>query len=105
MLFTCRTLLEFIADMEVAVFLTDTKTRFAVRAGFEILGEAARNIPAPLRQAHPDVPWTTLVAARNRISHGYFAVDDAILFATIEEDLKPLLSRLESLARAHGIAV
>jgi uncharacterized protein with HEPN domain len=36
--------------------------------------------------------------------HGYFGIDDSILFTTIEQDLKPLLPRLETLAHAHGVA-
>ena len=40
--------------------------------------------------------------ARNRIVHGYFGIDDPILFTTIERDLKPLLPRPEALARAWG---
>jgi uncharacterized protein with HEPN domain len=45
-----------------------------------------------------------MTAVRNRIVHGYFGIDDATLFATIEQDVKPLLPRLEALARAHGVA-
>lgn len=33
------------------------------------------------------------------IVHGYFGIDDTILYATIEADLKPLLPQLEALAR------
>jgi len=44
-----------------------------------------------------------MAAVRNRIVHGYFGIDDAILFATIEQDMKPLLPRLEALAREHGV--
>lgn len=43
-----------------------------------------------------------MIAVRNRIAHGYFNIDDAILFTTIGRDLKPLLPKLEALARAHG---
>lgn len=42
-----------------------------------------------------------MTAVRNRIAHGYFGVDDQLLFETIETQLKPLLSRLEALARDH----
>ena len=44
-----------------------------------------------------------MTAVRNRIVHGYFGIDDAILFTSIEHDLKPLLPRLEALARAEGV--
>jgi uncharacterized protein with HEPN domain len=62
------------------------------------------HLPKPLKLANPDVPWTTMAAVRNRIVHGYFGINDSILFTTIDEDLKPLLPRLEALARAHGAA-
>ncbi len=45
-----------------------------------------------------------MAAVRNRVVHGYFGIDDSILFTTIDEDLKPLLPRLEALARGHGLA-
>jgi uncharacterized protein with HEPN domain len=34
--------------------------------------------------------------------HGYFGIDDSILFTTINQDLKPMLPRLEARARVHG---
>ena len=80
------------------------KPRFAVMRGFEILGEAVRHIPEPLKLANPDIVWTTMAAVRNRVVHGYFGIDDSILFTTIDQDLKPLLPRLEALARASGAA-
>ncbi len=46
-----------------------------------------------------------MMAVRNRIAHGYFGIDDSILFVTIHDDLKPLLPLLESLARSSGLEV
>ena len=71
---------------------------------YEILGEAVRHLPESLKAAHPDIPWATMAAVRNRIVHGYFGIDDSILFTTIEQDVKPLLPRLEVLAREHGVS-
>jgi uncharacterized protein with HEPN domain len=82
-------------------YLGDEKTRYAVMRGYEILGEAVRQLPDALKSANPDIPWATMAAVRNRIAHGYFGIDDSILFITIEQDLTPLLPRLETLASAH----
>jgi hypothetical protein len=38
----------------------------------------------------------------DRIVHGYFGIDDPILFTTIDQDLKPMVPRLEALARVQG---
>ena len=83
--------------------MADEKTRFAVMRAYEILGEAVQHLPEALKLGNPDIPWATMAAVRNRIIHGDFGIDDSILFTTIDEDLKPLLPRLETLARAHGM--
>jgi len=44
-----------------------------------------------------------LASVRNRIVHGYFGIDDTILFTTIQGDIKPLLPRLEALARSLDV--
>lgn len=43
-----------------------------------------------------------MTALRNRIVHGYFSLDDTVLFETIELELKPLLPPLEELARKYA---
>lgn len=98
----CRSIIRFAAGMTLDDYLADEKTRFAVMRAYEILGEAVRHLPDALKLANPDIPWATMAAVRNRIIHGYFGIDDSILFTTIDEDLKPLLPRLEALAHADG---
>ena len=101
----CRSVIHFVETMTLEDYLADERTRFAVSHGFEIMGEAVRHIPASLKSNHPEVPWAVMAAVRNRIAHGYFGIDDSILFATIQDDLKPLLPLLESLARSRGVEV
>jgi uncharacterized protein with HEPN domain len=105
MIMACRSILRFAGGMTLDDYLADEKTRYAVMRGYEILGEAVRFLPESLKSANPDIPWTTMAAVRNRIVHGYFGIDDSILFTTIDRDLKPLLPRLEALARANGVAM
>jgi uncharacterized protein with HEPN domain len=97
-----RSIITFTAGMDLEAYLDDEKTRFAVMRGYEIMGEAVRHLPDDLKAANPDIPWVTMTAMRNRIIHGYFGIDDSILFVTIDAELKPLLPRLETLAHDHG---
>jgi uncharacterized protein with HEPN domain len=97
-----RSIITFVEGMTFDAYLEDEKTRYAVMRGYEIIGEAVRHLPDELKVANPDVPWAEMAAMRNRIVHGYFSVDDGILFETIEMDLRPLLLQLEALARKHG---
>jgi len=98
----CRSILRFVEGMTLASYLADEKTRFAVMRGFEIMGEAARRLPDEIKNANADIPWKLMTAVRNRAIHGYFGIDDTIMFTTIGEDLRPLLPRLERLARELG---
>jgi uncharacterized protein with HEPN domain len=93
--------------MTLDTYLADRKTRFAVMRGFEMMGEAVRHVPsevkdAKVKDANPDIPWTVIAAVRNRVIHGYFGIDDTILFTTIHDELKVLLPRLERLAGERG---
>jgi uncharacterized protein with HEPN domain len=103
MVAACRSILRFVDGMTLEAYLADEKTRYAVMRGYEIIGEAVRHLPDALKSAHSEIPWAIMAAVRNRIVHGYFGIDDTILFTTIDQDLKPLLPRLEALAREHGV--
>ena len=98
----CRSIIRFVEGHTLETYLADEKTRYAVMRGYEIMGEAVRHIPDELKTANPDIPWLTMAAVRNRIVHGYFGIDDTILFTTIDEEIKQLLPRLEILARENG---
>ncbi len=87
--------------MSIDAYMADEKTRFAVMRGYEIMGEATRHLPSDLKDANPAIPWVYMAAVRNRIAHGYFGIDDLLLFETIATRLKPLLPLLEELARRH----
>lgn len=93
----CRSLLQFAEGMTLDDDLADEKTRFAVMRAFEILGEAVRHMPEPLKQARPEIPWRVMAAVRSRIVHGDFGIDDTILFTSIRQDIRPHLPALEAL--------
>lgn len=66
----------------------------------EIMGEAARNIEQRLpdfAEQHPEVPWADMYFMRNRVSHGYFAVDLEIVWKTTQNDLPALGEQVSSL--------
>jgi uncharacterized protein with HEPN domain len=98
----CQSIIKFVEGMTFEIYLEDKKTRYAVTRAYEILGEAVRHVPEDVKTANPQTPWSTIVAVRNRVIHGYFGINDQTLFAAVENDLKALLPELEALARKHG---
>jgi uncharacterized protein with HEPN domain len=89
----------FCAGMTFDEFSTDTKTLKAVSADFAILGEAAAHVPGNIAKASNNIPWSVVRGMRNRVVHGYFAVDPTIVWDTIQNDLTPLKQQLEDLLR------
>lgn len=69
----------------------------AVVRNFIIIGEAARHIPAEVRAAHPQTPWTDMQEMRNFLVHEYPKVDPEIVWRTIRTDLPALVPLLQDI--------
>jgi len=52
----------------------DKLRQSAIVRQIEIIGEAAKNIPSPIRKKHPEIPWKDLAGMRDVITRGYFKV-------------------------------
>lgn len=63
----------------------------------EIVGEAAARIHEDFRQQHPEIPWRDIADLRNRLIHGYDSVNFDILWTILQEDMPPLIARLEDI--------
>jgi uncharacterized protein with HEPN domain len=62
----------------------------------EIVGEAATRVSPEFQAAHPDIPWAQVIGLRNRLIHGYDAIDFDILWPIVTHDLPPLILLLEN---------
>ena len=64
----------------------------------QIVGEAARALSEPLKQAHPEVAWRRIADLRNVLVHEYFGVDMAIVRAILDQDLPDLKAKVAAIA-------
>lgn len=48
-----------------------------------------------LANKYPKIPWKLVVGMRNRLIHGYFDIDLAIVYKTATQDIPPLIQELE----------
>lgn len=49
--------------------------------------------------AYPEIPWPQIVSLRNRLIHGYDAVDRDILWQIVVYDLPSLITILETILK------
>jgi uncharacterized protein with HEPN domain len=94
-----RDALTFTEDMEFDEFLADLRTQRAVVMCLMIVGEAASRIlseHSDFAQRHPGIPWRGVRGMRNRIAHGYFDIDLAVVWRTVQAELPLLVERLSA---------
>lgn len=89
-----RKVLTFTRGMTKSDFVSDALVYDATLRNLELIGEAARNVPAEVREAHLEIPWRLVIATRNQLIHGYLGLDDDILWSIICDDVPLLLNEL-----------
>lgn len=93
--------------IDVHELAADLQRRDALLWNFTVLGEAAAQLDAEVKQRFPSVEWSRPTQLRNRIVHGYWSIDLAVLHtAAVEQlpgfadQLRAVLDALESAAPA-----
>ena len=94
-----------------AISFADNKTRddlennrmlaLSIVKSIEIVGEAASKVTKGSREEHPEIPWTDIVAMRNRLIHAYFDIDLDRVWDTVTDDLPSLTALLEDVVRSE----
>ena len=75
----------------------DRMLTLSIVKSVELIGEAATRISKEVRDTYPEIPWTDIVAMRNRLIHVYFDIDLDRVWDTVTDDLPPLISALENI--------
>ncbi len=92
-----------IANVEFADFVKDFRIHFAVTRALEIIGEATKRLPDHLRQEYPDVPWREMAGMRDRIIHGYDAIDLSIVWNTVKRRIPDVKTQIEQIVADHHV--
>lgn len=86
----------YTSGMTYEAFAEDSKTQDAVIRNLEILGEATKKLSENLRAEHPEIPWTKMAGARDRLIHHYFGVSLQIVWQIVTVELPALATQLEN---------
>ncbi len=90
---------EYVRGLSFEDFACDPKTMDAVIRNFEVMGEAATNLPDDFKARHPKMPWGKMIGMRNKVAHEYFGVDPEIIWKTILEDIPELKTGFAQLGK------
>ncbi len=93
MLEACRRIGTYASGTTFEAFATDLMRRDAVERNLEILGEAAKKVPADTRLRLAGIDWREACAFRDILAHAYFGLDLSIVWevATVRA---PAIARL-----------
>ena len=98
-----RGILDWCHGRSFAEYEGDRQFRRAVEREFEVIGEAlARLSLTDAASAARISHLPRIVGFRNRIIHGYDAIDDATVWGVIESHLPALVTEVEQLLEAAG---
>ena len=87
----------FLRGVEENDFLVDDMLQSAVLYKLIIIGEAAANVSDEIRRRYPQTSWTKIVGLRNISAHAYFSVDWKAVWATVQNQLKPLQAQVTAI--------
>ena len=90
-----RTTVEFVAGLSLNDYLRDRKLQLAIEREIEIIGEAARKLSDSFKAAHPEVPWSRIIAQRNVLAHDYGDIKQDRIFAVANVHLPELIEAIE----------
>lgn len=85
----------YVGSRDREAFFGDEVVLDATIRNLEILGEAAKGIPPEVRARYPEIEWRGIAGLRDVLAHGYFAVNNTVLWEVIQTKIPPLVAQLE----------
>jgi uncharacterized protein with HEPN domain len=92
MLLAAKELSKYTEGVTLEEFDRNRLLQHAVIRLIGIVGEAARNISAEFKTAHPEIPWSGIVSMRNRLVHEYFRVASDKVWEVVKKEMPELIA-------------
>jgi len=85
----------YTSGMSKSEFLKDDSIINAVVRNFEIIGEAASQVPKDFRILRREVEWRRMTGFRNRVRHEQSGIDKEMLWKIKEENISELIEFIQ----------
>jgi uncharacterized protein with HEPN domain len=73
----------------------------AILRNFEVIGEAAKNVPEGVRRKYFFVEWKEAIGFRNVLIHDYFGIDLEAVWDTVRKNIPSLKRNILRVLRAE----
>ena len=100
MVYAAELVVTYVEGLDRDSFYADQKTQQAVILNLLIIGETAARIMTLLEADHhlfDELPLRNMKGMRNRIAHGYFDMNLAVVWDTVDTAIPDLILRLRKI--------
>ena len=95
-------IIKFTQGLSFGEFSADNKTFDAVVLNLQIIGEATKHIPDSVKEKYPDVDWRRIAGLRDVIAHGYFGLNEHILWDLVQNRVPQLQEQVRNILAKEG---
>ncbi len=95
-------ILRFTQGLSFEAFVEDNKTFDAVVLNLQIIGEAAKHVPDQVRAKYPEVDWRRIAGLRDVIAHGYFGLNEHVLWDLVQNRVPELRQQIRRILAKEG---
>jgi uncharacterized protein with HEPN domain len=88
---------KYLAGVSQDHFATNSEKRFATIKQLEIIGEACNSISSTIKDAHPEIEWSSIKGFRNISIHEYFDVSTELVWQIAQNDIPALKEKMSEL--------
>ena len=92
-------LMEQTKDLTREGFTRDETLKRAFVRSIEIIGEAAKKLPAQLIQRYPQLEWRAITGMRDKLVHNYFGVDYDIVWDVVTNKVPALRLQIQEILK------